>query len=42
MSGRFVAVPARLTDELGPFYDGAWIFWIKDGRIALQAWAQGF
>ena len=41
MSGRFIAVPSRNTDDLGPFYDGVYLFWISDGKIALQAWAQG-
>ena len=41
-SGRFFAVPGRHTDAATGFtYDGMYIFWIRDGKIALQAYAQG-
>ena len=41
-SGRFFAVPTRNTVEAtGAGYDGMMIFWIRDGKIALQAYAQG-
>jgi len=40
-SGPFVAVPSRHTVEAtGLTYDGMYIFWISDGKIALQAYAQ--
>jgi len=41
-SGRFVAVPGRNTDDRGFFGDGMYVFWISDGKIALQAYAQSF
>jgi hypothetical protein len=42
ISGRFIAVPNRNTVEAtGNGYDGMLIFWIRDGKIALQAYAQG-
>jgi hypothetical protein len=42
MSGRFFAVPNRNTVEAtGAFFDGMMIFWIRDGKIGLQAYAQG-
>ena len=31
--------PHRWTT--GAFYDGVYVFWISDGKIALQAYAQG-
>jgi ketosteroid isomerase-like protein len=41
-SGRFFAVPSRNTDTATGFtYDGMYIYWIVDGKIALQAYAQG-
>jgi hypothetical protein len=41
-SGRFFAVPSRHTDTAtGSTYDGLYVFWIVDGKIALQAYAQG-
>jgi ketosteroid isomerase-like protein len=40
-SGRFVAVPSRNTVEATDAgYDGMYLFWIRDGEIALQAYAQ--
>ena len=42
MSGPFVAEPARLSTDAGFFSDGVFVYWISDGKIALQAWAQGF
>ena len=41
-SGRFVAVPGRNTEDRGFFGDGMYVFWISEGKIALQAYAQGF
>ena len=42
-SGRFFAVPSRHTVEgTGDTYEGVYVFWINDGKIALQAHAQGF
>jgi hypothetical protein len=41
-SGRFIAVPSRNTEDLGFVGDGVYVFWISDGKIALQAYAQGF
>jgi len=42
MSGPFVAVPTHLSTDVGFFSDGVFLYWISDGKIALQAWAQGF
>jgi hypothetical protein len=42
ISGRFFAVPTRNTVEAtGAGYDGMMIFWLRDGKIGLQAYAQG-
>jgi len=41
-SGRFIAVPGRNSSDAGFFSDGMYIFWISEGKIALQAYAQGF
>ena len=42
VSGRFLAVPSRHTNTAnGVAYDGLYVFWISDGKIALQAYAQG-
>ncbi|MBP1632705.1 MAG: hypothetical protein H6Q11_993, partial [Acidobacteria bacterium] len=42
ISGRFIAVPNRNTVEAtGAFFDGMLIFWVSDGKMALQAYAQG-
>ena len=41
-SGPFVAVPSRHTVEgSGASIDGLYVFWIRDGEIALQAYARG-
>jgi len=41
-SGPFVALPSRHTVEAsGESVEGLYIFWIRDGKIALQAYARG-
>jgi hypothetical protein len=42
MSGRFLAVPSHHSADSGGFADGMYVFWISDGKIALQAYAQGW
>ncbi len=37
MSGPFVAVPTHLSTDVGFFSDGVFVYWISDGKIALQA-----
>ena len=41
-SGPFVVVPSHHTAEAtANGFDGMYVFWIRDGEIALQAYAQG-